>query len=437
MRLIRLLKKDLARECKDWVQDNVISEQQALAICERYGVDFHKTSEQSMGYAVLIGLGYLFIGLAVITLVSANWEDIPRGLRMSSLILLTMATHGLALWQHTKNKHNMATGLFFLGSLFYGASIMLIAQIYHIDEHFPNGILWWALGVLPFALLLKSSLLMTLSFTLAFIWFFVEAELHYFPAVFPVFLLALAWHVFKVKESYVLFLALIVGIGFYLVFALAWYMSGEYDYYFNVENFAVSIGYFLVLHGLSKWLIVQSEVRLKDYGIILGLWVLRFAIVFMLVFSFEVMWDELLEAEWTYIKLVSVMIVGLPLIAIALSFLGDRKIYSTIAFSVLYVLAMTLVIRQNSDLYAIFFQVVTNILLVATGIWLIIKGIQENVTHYFFLGVSSILLTGLLRYIDLVGDYIGASILFIIFAVILLSSARFWKTQRNAREAIK
>ena len=38
-----------------------------------------------------------------------------------------------------------------LGTLFFGAGIWLVAQIYHIDEHFPNGFLIWGLGALALA----------------------------------------------------------------------------------------------------------------------------------------------------------------------------------------------------------------------------------------------------------------------------------------------
>ena len=37
--------------------------------------------------------------------------------------------------------------------------IMLIAQIYHLGEHFPDGLLLWALGILPLAWLTASRLL--------------------------------------------------------------------------------------------------------------------------------------------------------------------------------------------------------------------------------------------------------------------------------------
>ena len=433
MRLIRLLKRDLAKECAEWVQDTLISEDQAVKICNRYGINYNEASRSSYGYAVLVGLGYLFIGLAVITLLSANWEDIPRAVRMSGLLVLTCCTHLLALKKYKDGQIAAATGFFFLGSLFYGASIMLIAQIYHIDEHYPNGIFWWVTGILPLALLLNSSALMALVAVLSYTWFFVESGLHYYPALFPLFLIALGWHVFRVKQSYVLFLTFMIGVGLWLEYSLAWWMSDAYRFRFEAEHFIFAVGLFISFQGFAKWLISLSDHKLIDYGTILSLWSLRFAIILLLVFSFSWYWEELIEAHWENRGLTLTLALIVPAIGTGLSYLGNKQFHSTLVFSILYFISTYVVMQVSDPLSAIYFQIVTNIVLVMTGIWLIIRGIRENVTHYFFLGVSSILITGFLRYIDLVGDYIGAAILFIIFAVILLSAARFWKSHQRSQ----
>ena len=96
MRLIRLLKKDLAKEVSSWVDKNLISIEQAQSICRLYDVDYDAIQSHTTGYRLLISLAYLFIGLAVITLLGANWDEIPRGLRMAALLAMTIGTHGLA-----------------------------------------------------------------------------------------------------------------------------------------------------------------------------------------------------------------------------------------------------------------------------------------------------------------------------------------------------
>jgi hypothetical protein len=67
MKLIRLLKHDLVNETADYVSEGIISKDQAEAICARYGVDYSRRSRRAYGYQVLAGLGYLFIGLALIS----------------------------------------------------------------------------------------------------------------------------------------------------------------------------------------------------------------------------------------------------------------------------------------------------------------------------------------------------------------------------------
>ena len=55
--------------------------------------------------------------------------------------------------------------VFFVGCLFYGCGIWLVAQVFHLNAHYPDGFWWWALGVLPFALGLDTVLLHALLVT--------------------------------------------------------------------------------------------------------------------------------------------------------------------------------------------------------------------------------------------------------------------------------
>ena len=88
----------------------------------------------------------------------------------------------------------------------------------------------------------------------------------------------------------------------------------------------------------------------------------------------------------------------------------------------------------NLEVHAAVFQVLDNVALVATGIWLIVRATATGAAHLFFLGVATILLTAFLRYVDLIGDYVGGAVLFLAFAALLLGAARFWK-HRQGREA--
>jgi uncharacterized membrane protein len=437
MRLLRLFKRDIHNEARRWVEDGIITEAQAEAICQRFGVDYHDQSQHSFGYYLLVALGYLFVGLAVIVLLGENWEDIPRPVRMGGLILLTLLCNGIGLLAWQRNRPGVAVLWFFLGGLMYGASIMLIAQIYHIGEHFPDGILWWALGVLPLALLLRSNLIMALATALAYLWFLVEAGMGFYPLLFPLFLLALAWQTLRNQPSHILFLLLMAGVALFIEYTAAWLIGTPSRFDFGPEHVFIGAAILVLYQGVAVWLGQRHEHQLAEYGTALGLWTLRFSILGMFVFSFEEPWRELLRAAWDAPALVITTSMVFSALAISLAYRANRRLAENapvLAFAAILLAALTAVLSLHEYNSAVL-QVASNIVLVVAGVWLIIQGIRESITHYFYLGVFTVLLTGLLRYIDLVGDYIGASILFAVFAAILLVSARYWRKHIAGTEA--
>lgn len=443
MRLIRLLKHDLARETREWVEQEFITPAQAEAICRSYGIDYRHTAQRAGGYWVLVLLGYLFLGLAAITLISANWDQIPRGLRMGGLILVTMATHGVGFYKLRQGEETAAAGFFFLGSLFYGASIMLIAQIYHIGEHFPDGTLVWALGVLPLALILRSRALMLLAASLGAIWFMLEAHLGVFPWRYPLFLCAMAWHLLRTGPCRVLFVMLVLLTGLFCELSISWAINGWDHLEFTLENFFFAAGYGILCWGLGLFLDTRDRPDFRDYASLITLWALRGVILLLFILSFEDAWRELIVQPWQTpaAALGTATLMGLAAVILAgTGRSGSDRVRAVAApglCALLYLGTMAALIMCSDRDFAIWFTVADNLLLILSGVWLIISGIREAVSHYFFLGVVVILLTGLVRYMDLVGDYIGAAALFTLFAVILLVSARFWKSRFSPHDTGK
>ncbi|MFK8028124.1 MAG: DUF2157 domain-containing protein [Gammaproteobacteria bacterium] len=423
MRLIRLLKNDLGKEVSEWVKSNIITESQAIKICQQYDIDYHQLGNRSFGYNVLISLGYLFIGLAVITLLGANWEDIPRGVRMAGLIALTMATHVIAI------KKYMANGtvlLFLLANLFYGASIILIAQIYHLGEHMPDGVLWWALGCLPIAILVRSPWVMMQSLILAMIWFFMQVDFGFYPGLFLLFIVASIYVLFRGQQSILLFLLVVFSIGCFIEYSLAMWWSDHWYFDFHVEHIAVSVSLFIFAYAASHYLAQQTSASAKDYGAVLAIWSLRFGLIAMFIMSFEEPWRELINEGWHYKTPMFVIVALLSLASLMLA-VSTNKLIPIAAILAFYLISLFVLMFASHSSSVQIFQVIYNIALIGIGVGLVIKGIQHGVTHYFFLGVITILLTALMRYIDLIGDYIGGAILFAVFAAVLLGAAKFWK----------
>ena len=431
LRLIRLLKRDLATEASIWVERELISVDQARSICRLYGIDYDEVRDRSTAYRILVGLAFLFVGLSLITVIGANWEAIPRGVRLAGMIALTAGTHALALRQYLSLAKSRGTGLFLLGNLFYGASIILIAQVYHLGEHMPDGVFWWALGSLPFAVLLCSSWLTLLSGVLALIWFCLEYAMGLFAPWFPVFLAAEVYVLVRGRRSVALFLLCAASLFVWIEASLSLLWTQRWlRLEFFSEHFFVSVALFILAWAAAHWLHSRSDERAKDYGAVLALWTLRFALIGMFVLSYERPWVGLIASDWSGRGPMWATVTTLMAIAL---WIGSRTatLRPLLVFCVLCGGTMVAVVLTENEAGAIWFQVLDNVALVAAGIWLIVRGTLGGVSHYFFLGVAVILLTAFMRYVDLIGDYVGGALLFMLLAALLLGAARYWKSRQD------
>jgi len=144
----------LQEELDLWVRDGVISGEQRNTIRARYpavaGVNWSRLIFSSLG-GVLIGLG-------VILLFAYNWEAMPKFLKLGVVFSALIVAHGAGLWLRRPANGNLiaSEGMHVLGTILFGAGIWLVAQIYHIDEHYPNAFIAWSGGAMLLAWALPS-----------------------------------------------------------------------------------------------------------------------------------------------------------------------------------------------------------------------------------------------------------------------------------------
>jgi len=122
--------------------------------------------------AVLAVMGALVTGFGVILFFAANWSDIPRWLRVASLIAGMALLYGLGYYLREVRRTNLhvAHALIFLGTLLFGASLFLVGQIYHVQAHDPMGFLIWAIGCLSVAALVRSGPIAALGLLVLIAW---------------------------------------------------------------------------------------------------------------------------------------------------------------------------------------------------------------------------------------------------------------------------
>ena len=158
----------LLRETKSWVRSGIITADQAEQITGLYPAD-----NKNRLIPVLLLLGAILLGTGIILFFAANWQLIPKWGKISLVVVPLALFHLAALVTHA-NYPFLSRTLTLLGCIMFGSGIWLIAQIFHINAHFPNGMLFWLLGVLPVAVLLREELPLGLSALLLASWALAE-----------------------------------------------------------------------------------------------------------------------------------------------------------------------------------------------------------------------------------------------------------------------
>lgn len=211
----RQLKHDIAR----WVELGLIDETQGEKMLANAGTGF---SGQSL-VSILAILGVILLGASAIAFIAANFWSFPKIIQLALLFSLMWAAFSIGWWLIERGKPLYGQAAYLLGAGLFGVNIMLIGQIYHINAHWPDGIMIWAIGALATAIAVPSGIVLGLAFALGAIWtgsesFAFDSEFHW-PFL-------LFWIV-----AFTLAMRLRSNIGFHLgvLSIILWLVSNSYQ----------------------------------------------------------------------------------------------------------------------------------------------------------------------------------------------------------------
>lgn len=94
---------------------------------------------------IAIGFGALMLGAGVLLFVSAHWDELSPVGRFSLVLLLVAVFHVVGAVT-TERFSAFATAMHCIGTVALGAGIFLSGQIFNLQEHWPGGVMLWALG---------------------------------------------------------------------------------------------------------------------------------------------------------------------------------------------------------------------------------------------------------------------------------------------------
>ena len=186
----------LKHEVAQWRAEGLLDEVLAQRILARYP----PVAERNWGRIVFSAMGATLVGLGVILFFAYNWQLVPKAAKLSLAIAALLAAHGsaMAVARRADASRALVEGLHVLGTMLFGAGIWLVAQIYHIDEHYPDAFLVWSLGALALAWAMPSMAQAMLTLFLVSFWAGVElfgfsTPIHGAPLIVVLGILPLAW----------------------------------------------------------------------------------------------------------------------------------------------------------------------------------------------------------------------------------------------------
>ena len=436
----------LLDELSVWRRDAVVSEQQAQRIADLYeGAGEMAERGRSRAVFVLMAAAATLVGLAVLLLIGYNWDELSRYIKLAIVLGVIAVTHttGFTL-RYRRNAGALSENVFFLGCLFYGAGIWLVAQVFHINSHYPDGVWWWAIGVLPFALCLQTRLLHALLVGLLALWAGMEVlnfghlggwlfgRWDFLPnGAYSLPLLALPGIVWAYRKQSVQTLSLYVPLlAWWTVLQVFAWQLGSNPFYF-----VGSVGALLLVVAESHAAGSRFPIPYRYYGALLVGGVL-------VPLSFYDL-NEHLVGEWA-------SRVGPPALLAVLGLAVVLAMHRTIPRRQAIPLGLALLMavlplltagcRNSScaDAAALLPTILVNVAMVGGAFWLMQVGLQEDRGRPFGAGVFYFLLWAVLRYVDLFGDFggmLGAAMMFFMCGGALFAVARYWQGRKEVRYA--
>ena len=436
----------LLEELSLWRRDAILTDQQAERISGLYeGAGELAERGRSKAVFVLMAAAATLVGLAALLLIGYNWNDLARGTKLAIVLGVIGLTHMLGFTlRYRRNSPALSETVFFLGCLFYGAGIWLVAQVFHIQAHYPDGIWWWAVGVLPFALALETRLLHALFVGLMAFWAGQEVlnfghlggwlfrRWDFLPnGAYSLPLLAFPGIVWAYRKQSVKTLALYVPLFAWwtVLQAFAWKLGS------NPFYFVGSVGALLLVVAEAHAVGSRFAIPYRRYGALLVGGVLA-------PLSFYDL-NKHLVGEWS--SLAGPPIV-LGMVALAVVFFTQRTIprRQIIPLGIMLLMAFLPLMSAGcsssscADAAALLPTVLVNIAMVAGAFWLMQVGLREDRGRPFGAGVLYFLLWTVMRYVDLFGDFggmLGAALMFFMCGGALFGVARYWQGRKEVRYA--
>ncbi|MDY6964802.1 MAG: DUF2157 domain-containing protein [Halobacteriota archaeon] len=407
----------LSEDVKNFETKGIINEDQAQKILSRYGPS--KTSKEpikvaeeeansSRSISAISISGAILVGAGAILFIASNWEKIPRFIRLILLFGTTFGTYftGWRLEYDTKSRPILGHALIFLASILVGVTILLTAQIFHINANEEWLILLWFLTIVPFVYAFDSKPILGLSIFTFVLWMGLN---DFFDLI------------IGYRVEFVTFL-------FYLLFGICLYSLGIlHNRIERYSRFGVTyegVGLFFIL--ISYYSIILHLPNRVIFGDIDGMdWVNRFLFVLFGI-------TALISIMVTFLRLDKLKRVKNEFYILSIAIFGWIIIWLFNIFEDALTITTTSTYPELSPGASVLIFSVFNLIFFVSSIGSILIGYHKKIGSFFSLGAVFFALGVLNLYFTEYYELLPRSLTFIIGGAILLGGGWYFENKRRS-----
>jgi uncharacterized membrane protein len=235
----------------------------------------------------LVYVGSLLIGIGILSFIASNWGEIGKTVKLLFILGLFIGCN-LVGYIMEKNYPKTSKGLYYLGVLVFGAGIFLVEQMFHLGRSFQVAFLWWSLGILPLAWVLRDKWILFASSLFILVHLMDERYLMGDSVPFWTLLFIAAIYLLNEKIGFSKATGFITGLlSLAFIGTVISFFINRYEYY--DDPFVYGLIYLAI--GVA---LVFAKGKIRDIYIFIGYLVHGAA---ALVLSFEDAWP----IDWIYI----------------------------------------------------------------------------------------------------------------------------------------
>ncbi len=434
----------LHKESQHWIADGLIDADQANRIRQRYP----EPTGWSWGLYLLSALGAVVFGLGVVLFFAYNWSELHKYAKLAIVFGSLLCAHLLALFygrnvagasvinntvveSRASGNRNLTEGFHLLGTMMFGAGIWLIAQIYHIDEHYPTAFALWGLAALAMAWVMPSVLQGLLATVLLTVWGIAEISdfraLHILSVVSIVFgIIGLA---FLQRSRTLLFF----GLGGALIIAFVNMLTHAAEQTFVYVIFSTAILLIVACRLCRFTSFVDSVPMVRGFGIVI------YAVLLFLL-SFDSLTDDFFEPITN--DIVRQYVVGLLAFSAICwgAYFYDSVVSGQTLFKILEMVLVSIVMLTMlaslfwfSDKTTALTVLIINAVLALHCVLLIIMGTSALNWRHVAIGCFTLLVQVVSRFNDLFESLLMRSLVFLIVGAVLFFIGHI-HSKSNARK---